>query len=61
MRSKPCACGGEYFLDSGCGAWVCYSCGDHMGLDRCYCGWSRHGTDGYRELVEMGEQIEEDF
>lgn len=41
-----------------CGARVCRDCDDHQGLDRCYCGWSRSGRDGYRELVEMGETIE---
>jgi hypothetical protein len=44
-----------------CGAKVCADCGEHKGLARCYCGWSASGGDGYRELVEMGERIEEDY
>lgn len=39
-----------------CGAYVC-DCGDHKGLARCYCGFSRSGNDGRRELIEMGETI----
>ncbi len=50
----------EYDFSIYCGADVCYDCGDHKGLARCYCGWSQSGSDGYRELIEMGEQIEED-
>ena len=44
-----------------CGAWVCDDCGAHDKLERCFCGWSRWGGDGYNELIEMGEQIEEDY
>lgn len=47
-----------------CGADVCTNedCNDHRGMDRCYCGWSRNGGDGYCELQEMGEIIEpEDY
>lgn len=50
----------EYFFNRYCGAKVCDSCGEHKGLDRCFCGWSRFGSDGRRELVEAGEVIEED-
>jgi len=59
-RSKRCGCGGEYEFSRYCGAWVCWKCDDHRGLDRCYCGWSRGGGDGRQELIEMGETIEED-
>lgn len=44
-----------------CGVRICYDCGDHKGLARCFCGWSASGGNGYAELVEMGEQIEEDY
>jgi len=57
----PCPdCGtlGAYELDGYCGAWVCSECGNHWGLARCYCGWSRSGGDGRRELIEMGERID---
>jgi hypothetical protein len=53
-------CGGETFMDSGCGAHVCVECDNHEGLARCYCGWSASGGNGYAELVEMGETIEPD-
>lgn len=55
-----CDCGGEYEFMQGCGAWVCEDCGRHHNLARCYCGWSESGGDGYRELEELGEQIEEE-
>ena len=51
----------EYRISRYCGARVCDDCGDHKGLARCYCGWSRSGGDGRRELIEMGERIEEDI
>lgn len=55
-------CGGEAEMDRNCGAWVCRQCGNHVGLSRCFCGWSQSGGDGYRELEEMGETIEpEDY
>ena len=52
---------GEYWMSRSCGAKVCDDCGHHHGLARCYCGWSADGTDGRRELLEMGETIEEDY
>ena len=42
-----------------CGVKICWFCGEHEGLDRCFCGWSRNGGNGYQELIKMGEQIEE--
>ena len=64
-RVGPCPlcsgpCQHEYGFIRSCGVQVCNKCGDHKGLARCYCGWSQSGGDGYRELVEMGERIEED-
>jgi hypothetical protein len=60
-RVKPCdACGREAYFERYCGAWVCAHCGKHVGLARCYCGWSARGGDGRAELVEMGENIDED-
>ena len=55
-------CGGThvYDFDRACGAHVCRQCDDHKGLARCFCGWSASGRDGYRELIEMGETIEEE-
>jgi hypothetical protein len=43
-----------------CGALVCFKCDHHDGLCRCYCGWSASGWDGARELVEMGENLDEE-
>jgi len=40
---------------------LCTSCSDHVGMERCYCGWSKSGGDGRRELVDMGETIDEDL
>ena len=51
-----------YELVRACGVYVCIECDDHKGLERCYCGWSKtYPGQGYRELIEMGEQIEEDY
>lgn len=55
-----CDCGCEWEFASFCGAFVCPECGRHKGFDRCYCGWSASGNDGYSELLEMGETIEEE-
>lgn len=59
-RTKVCdkrGCKGTAFFEGYCGAYVCASCGKHVGLARCYCGWSASGRDGRRELEEMGEVI----
>ena len=50
----------EYVFSTSCGANVCQDCGDHNGLERCYCGWSLSGGDGRQELIEMGETIDPD-
>jgi hypothetical protein len=55
-----CMCGAEYEFSRYCGARVCPECDNHKGLERCFCGWSRSGGDGRKELIEMGETIEED-
>jgi hypothetical protein len=61
-RTKPCPhCKGEAFFEAHCGAWVCDQCGAHLGLARCYCGWAASGGDGRAELVELGENVEEDY
>ena len=60
-RYKVCPCGGQAFFQAGCGAYVCDECGAHAGLVRCYCGWSASAADGRQELIDMGEQIEEDY
>jgi len=54
-------CGGQAVFSRYCGARVCETCRHHKGLDRCFCGWSASGRDGRRELIEMGETIEEDY
>jgi len=59
-EERDCGCGGTFQFDGSCAAYVCYECGNHLGLDRCWCGWSRSGRDGRQELLAMGETIEED-
>jgi len=49
----------DYLFMPGCGVEVCMDCDDHKGLARCYCGWSANGGDGYAQLSDMGETIEE--
>ena len=60
-RTKPCdGCkGGVATFSRHCGAYVC-DCGNHVGLTRCYCGWSESGGNGRAELIEDGETIEGD-
>ena len=58
---EGCKKKGTLELDRGCGATVCWECGHHQGLARCYCGWSLSGGNGYQELIEMGETIEPDY
>lgn len=63
VRTKPCSnddCKGIAKLSRTCGVYVCDTCNTHQGLERCFCGWSRSGDDGRRELEEMGEVIDED-
>ena len=51
----------HYFeMDRECGVQVCVLCGEHKGLARCFCGWSKTSPGrGREELIEMGETIEE--
>lgn len=58
---KMCTCGCSMEWSRHCGAWVCTDrCGKHLGMARCFCGWSLSGRDGRVELEELGEQIEPD-
>jgi ribosomal protein L37AE/L43A len=52
-------CGNGALMSHHCGAWVCDECGNHIGLARCYCGWSASGNDGLQELQEMGETVDD--
>lgn len=61
-KEEKCRCGGDIKWSLFCGAKVCQKCGYHVGLARCFCGWSSTGRNGRQELVEMGETIEsEDY
>jgi hypothetical protein len=60
IELAACKCGGAYEYDRYCGAYVCIECGNHLGLSRCYCGWAADGGDGRKQLVKMGETIEEE-
>lgn len=55
------SCKASAFFSRSCGVFVCTSCGEHEGLARCFCGWSLSGRSGYQELIEMGENIEDDY
>lgn len=56
-----CSCGQEFEFSRHCGADVCNGCGNHKGLERCFCGWSKTSPGrGRQELEEMGETIDED-
>lgn len=45
-----------------CGAFLCDKCSNHKGMERCFCGWSLSGRNGYTELLELSEVIEpEDY
>jgi len=55
-----CSCGAPFEFSRYCGADTCERCGNHKGLSNCYCGWSAGGGDGYRNLIEDGETIEEE-
>lgn len=48
-------------LSRSCGVNVCWQCGEHQRLVRCFCGWAAGGGNGYTQLIEWGEQIEEDY
>ncbi len=64
QREKPCdqqGCGGSAYFREYCGAYVCATCGKHVGMARCYCGWSASGGDGRAELIEMGETIGDEY
>jgi hypothetical protein len=58
--SKCENCSGNMIRSKSCGVKVCEDCSLHEGLVRCYCGWASSGGNGYNELIEMGETIEED-
>lgn len=59
---KKCQCGAMADFSRYCAAHVCGRCGNHVGLARCFCGWSASGGNGRTELEEMGETIEaEDY
>ena len=57
-KPKKCRCGGEFDFSRSCGVDVCFTCDNHAGLARCFCGWSVSGGDGRAELIEMGETID---
>ena len=51
----------EYQFSSSCGAHICDTCGYHKGLARCYCGWAASGGNGWQELEELGENVDDDW
>lgn len=63
MTQQQCECGSSSWTrNRSCGVWVCDNCEHHLGLVRCYCGWSADGGDGREQLEDMGETIDpEDY
>lgn len=62
IDEKDCPeCDGTADYSESCGAYVCGECGHHVKLVRCFCGWSASGGNGRQELIEMGENIDEDY
>lgn len=57
--APKCECKNRVF-NRYCGAYICQDCDRHIGLTRCYCGWSEFGENGLTELWEMGETVEPD-
>ena len=60
-QEKKCPqCGDSMTRSRSCGVFVCDNddCGHHLGLARCFCGWSLSGNDGRAELEAMGETID---
>lgn len=53
-------CRAAAYFSRECGRFVCSRCHAHEGIVRCFCGWAASGGDGYRELIELGEHIEDD-
>ena len=58
-------------IDS-CGAYVCHHCEQHANVNRetqeviqtfvrCICGWAQDGGNGRQQLLEEGENLEEDY
>ena len=66
---------GDWVRSDSCGAWICNTrglCGAHFTyqgkdkepgpmLARCYCGWAADGGNGRQQLVEMKENVEDDY
>lgn len=57
-EKQKCPCGGDFIWVNQCGAAVCDCCGAHHRLARCFCGWSKDGGNGRKQLEEMGETID---
>lgn len=60
-KTKQCKCGGTAYFSRYCAAYICEKCDAHVGLARCYCGWSLSGRNGRDELYELGEVIGDEY
>jgi len=61
QRTANCPdCNSEMNFDLNCACLVCPECQNHFERARCWCGWSKSGRDGRKELRWMGETIEPD-
>jgi translation initiation factor 2 beta subunit (eIF-2beta)/eIF-5 len=65
-------CAHNWHRNDSCGAYVCTSCFQHANVNRetqeviqtfvrCICGWAQDGGNGRQQLIEMGENLEEDY
>jgi len=43
-------CSHDFVMNRMCGVEVCYDCGEHKGLARCFCGWN----------LSAGERLQDD-
>ena len=68
---EKCYSNGSFEVSKDCGVWKCKDCGAHAKYDgaeqepgpmlaRCFCGWAADGGNGRQQLVEMGENVEDD-
>ncbi len=58
-RTKRCWCGLLAGYSRSCAGFVCDR-GHHIGMARCWCGWAASGGDGRRELIDLGETIDDE-
>ena len=69
---EKCYSNDSFAVSNDCGVWRCQDCGAHASyqgpdkapgplLARCYCGWALNGGNGRQQLLDEGENLEEDY